>query len=350
MNSGKCVRRRRRSRVAGSAARVIAVAWLSSGALLAPMASSSDAHGQEPSAAPAAPAAPDPAAAVAARYEAGLEAARKERWAEAYSAFLEAWRAREHPQIAASLGRAALKTGRPREAAERLTYFLREGKEISPEDRAQAEAMLSEARAQVGALVLSASRAGVELALDGVALGSAPIGGEVFVDPGRRVVEARAPGQAPARVELEVRAGSTHHVALWLPEAPVPVARAARPGEEEREEAGGLAGLRGPILGAGIAATVVAAGLGAGLALGSASKAAERNEQQDLSDDDIRVDRIRLDAERVALANASLWSFVIAGALGAGTVGFALLAPKAGDERAVRVEARGPGLVVRGKW
>lgn len=337
---------RERSRVALSAGRVFAAALVSTGALLTPVTYTAGARGQQP--APSTAAA-DPEARMTARYEAGLEAAKKERWEDAYGAFLDAWRAREHPQIAANLGRAALKTGRPREAAERLTYFLREAKEISPEDRAQTERMLAEARTQVGTLMLRVNRVGVELALDGVVLGKAPIGGEVFVDPGQRMVEARAPGQAPARVEVEVRAGSTHHVGLWLPEAGGPEKGAAQPREAKEQGAAGIAALRGPILGAGIAATVVAAGLGTGLALGSLSKAAEREEvPYDTAPNQQSHDR--LDGERRALANGAFWSFVVAGALGAGTLGFALLAPKAGDERAVRVEARATGLVVKGKW
>ena len=342
----RCSRPRRRSDVASSAGRVIAVACLSAWALLAPITYASDVHGQQP--APTAAAA-DPAAQVTARYEAGLEAVKKERWAEAYSAFLDAWRARQHPQIAANLGRAALKTGRPREAAERLTSFLREGKEISPEDRAQTEALLAEARAQVGALVMRVNRSDAEILLDGVTLGKAPIGGEVFVDPGQRVVEARAPGQAPARVEMEVRAGSTHHVALWLPEAGATAKGAAQPREEKERDAGGIAALREPILGAGIAATVVAAGLGTGLALGSLSKAAERDRYPYVVESE-QQSHDRLEGERRALANGAFWSFVVAGTLGAGTLGFALLAPKAGDDREVRVEARGTGMVVRGQW
>ena len=363
------------------------VLW--SAALWTPMTATGDAQAQaQPSAAPA-----DAAAQATARYEAGVLASKQGRWPAAYAAFRDAWRLKEHPQIAAGLGRAALNTGRPREAAERLAYFLREAGRLAPQHRKEVEDLLAEARKQVGTLTLSASRAGAELAVDGAPVGKAPIAREVFVDPGRRVIEARLPGLEPARVEVEVKAGSAQHVGLWLVElpcapgatpgaAPAPAAipapapampEAPQPAPEPSSESGegstsalvpsvaplvgapapgppeplenSWARLRTAILGGGLTATAVTGVVGVTLALGSLGKASARDEQ--LGDQEAYA---RLEGERVAMANAAFWSFVAVGTLGAGTLGFALLAPKAGDERGVRVEARGTGMMVRGTW
>ena len=88
--------------------------------------------------------------ATQALYDEGLEAAKAEDWARAYEAFGAAWRLRRHPQIGLNLGRAALKVGRHREAAERLSGFLREAGEVSEEDRASVGALLVVARQSVG--------------------------------------------------------------------------------------------------------------------------------------------------------------------------------------------------------
>lgn len=292
-------------------------------ALLASAARTSPARAEPPT---------DMASQAAARYEEGMTAARAERWPEAYAAFRAAWEIKQHPQIAANLGRAALKAGHPREAAERLSDFLREGRDISKEDRARGEELLAEARKQIGALTLGVNRPGAKLFLDGVAVEPAP-GGEVFVDPGPHTVEARAPGAPAVRTEVEVKAGSTQHVGLWLLEAPAPA-----PAVPERSRTT----LREHLIGAGIAGTIVAVGAGTALAVGSQMKAGDRNADPE--------GWARHEGERVALANASFWCFLAAGALGAGTLGAVLLAPRTGSDVGLRLEARGPGVVVRGSW
>jgi|GEM_PF-1903918 len=336
----------RPARRATAGAALMAAALVASASWTAPAQAQTPASGgaATPATTPAgSAAAPAPAGSTAqatARYEAGVQAAKQGRWPEAYAAFLEAWQVKQHPQIAANLGRAALMTGKPREAAERLTYFLREARDVSAEDRAKVEELLANARKQIGVLTLSVSREGAELLVDGASVGKAPVSGEIFVDPGRRVVEARVPGQPTARVEVEVAAGSTQHVGLWLVEAEAPRGPVAPTAPVVKEEGSG--GARAYLVGAGIAATV--AGVGAGVALGVAANSSATMR------DDRPEEWERWEGERWVLSNASFWSFVAAGAIGAGTLGYVLLAPRSKGDAAVRVEARGTGVSVRGAW
>lgn len=279
-------------------------------------------------------------------YELGVKAAAADKWEEAYGHFSEAWKLKQHPQIAANLGRAALKTGRAREAAEMLTYFLEEAKDISREDQAMGEQLLSEARKQVASLRVTVSRAEVELFVDGAPAAKGWRTGDIFVEPGRRVVEARAKGVPPARVEMDVEPGSAQRVALGVSEAPAP---ASRPVPERPVERGGSQPwLRDPIVMAGLSGTVVATGAGVGLAIASLSKAPAPVEAGTAPADPEQY--ARDEEARVSLANASFWSFIAAGALGAGTLGYVLLAPRGSGDEGVRLDAVGTGVVVRGSW
>jgi tetratricopeptide (TPR) repeat protein len=77
------------------------------------------------------PAAPSPKAASPAdaakareRFTQGVAFAKKNDWKNAYAAFLEAWKLKEHPQVALNLGRAELETGKYQDAIEHLRYCI----------------------------------------------------------------------------------------------------------------------------------------------------------------------------------------------------------------------------------
>ncbi|AKT40084.1 PEGA domain-containing protein [Chondromyces crocatus] len=302
----------------------------------------------------------DPNARATARYEAGQAAAKKGKWQEAYAAFREAWSLRRHPQIALNLGRAALKIGEPREAAERLSFFLRESPELAPGDRKQVEVLLVEAKKKVGTLTIGVNRPNAELFIDGTPLGRAPLGYEVFADPGSHEIEARVPGGGSAKTQVEVQAGSKQHAGLWVME--VDGGSGVTPGGGAAAGGGGLAGSSGGeteapssgggarpyLIGAGIVGTVAGAGAGAVLAVLSLGKASEGQDARDARNQGQYESAER---DRVTFANASFYTFIGAGALGLAMVGIAVFGggSKEGDA-GVRVEARGNGLVVRGAW
>jgi len=196
-------------------------------------------------------------------YEDGVTAAKLGRWAKAHESFLAAWKVKQHFQIAANLGRAELKLRKYRDAAEHLAFFLREATGVSSQEDRAARKMLDEARAKVGAVTIQVNRADAEILVDGVAVGTAPIAHEVFVEPGRRTVEAKLGGFEDDRRSLDITAGSSQNVVLTLserPAAPAPLfpARPAGPSEKEL----GRPSVAPIAVGIGLTAAAVGVGIG----------------------------------------------------------------------------------------
>lgn len=280
-------------------------------------------------------------------YDEGVKAAGRGQWEQARQAFLEAWERKPHYQIAANLGRAELKAGKPRAAVEHLGYFLREAPEdVAPEDRAQAEALLAEARGQVGTLALQVEPAGAEVLVDGEPVEAASGALEVPVDPGHRVIEARREGYLPLRQEVDVAPGARVAVALRLKREKAPVAPPAP------EEGGRSLG----VIGVGLGVTVAAAGAGVVLVVLGMGKASElddfeENAEPTKEDKDKWLD---LEQSRANLLNAGTWSLIGAGVVGGATAVYALTGKKAGGEppRAgqIRVYPAGAGIAVSGRW
>lgn len=288
-------------------------------------------------------------AAVRRIFEDGVTAGKQERWEDARQAFLKAWQLKRYPQIAANLGRAEVKVGRYRDGAKHLAFFLRESRDASNEDRAIAQELIAEARAKLGTISLRVEPAGAEVLVDGVSLGAAPFADEVYVDPGRHVLEARREGYQPMRRELDMVAGTTGAVQLQLTPIKRP-AEAAAPAPTAPEE-GGRSGV---VIGVGIGASVAAAGAGAVLLVMAMDKASQKEPiAKDGYPDRSREEWLGLEQDRANLLNAATWSFIGAGVLGAATVVYALTGSKpARPQRTgqVWVHPAGAGIGVRGVW
>lgn len=111
----------------------------------------------------------------------------KKQWDKARTFLLSAWRIQKHWKIAVNLGRAEVQVGKSRDAAEHLEFFLREAPVVKPEERKAVEAMLKEATAKVGALQVKRAAHGAEVSVDGELVGKAPLKGELFVEPERKI-------------------------------------------------------------------------------------------------------------------------------------------------------------------
>jgi hypothetical protein len=315
-------------------------------------------------------------------YNAGSTALLKGRWGEAHANLFAAWSLKKHHQIAGNLGAAEMQLGRYREAAEHLLYYLREAPTTKEKERKSAQAFLTEARKHIGALVIKAEPAGAEVLVDGAPVGNAPLAGEVFVDPGPRTIEARLDGYKPAKVMVEIAAGSSREVPLQLVKINVGAegadsaatkkgngsaafegeGRASRGEEIERGESGPHKG----VIIAGIATGVVAIGAGIGFAVASNAHASDAERQRAAlipkgasacSSPDPAVECRDVESSLAAegtFGNLSIMSFIAGGAVGAGTVIYALTAPRAKRSRAVSatpvVTARSGGVVITGRW
>ncbi|AUX20265.1 hypothetical protein SOCEGT47_007310 [Sorangium cellulosum] len=140
---------------------------------------------------------------------------------EAEAALESAWELSPTFDVAYNLGNTKYQMKKHREAAQHLSYALRNWPLIKAAARLKpiAEQRLAESRSQVGAVTVTVSAAGAEVLVDGKAMGKAPLEGEIFVEPGEHQVEARLEAYVPANQTVRVAKGGTAEVTLAM--APV---------------------------------------------------------------------------------------------------------------------------------
>ena len=189
---------------------------------------STNASAQEPAPAPAptetppddAPPADTPAHPIAdelarKHYEDGRAAADKGNWQAAYTSYRAAIAVQAHYLIHGALGEAAHHLGKDRDAAEYLALYLSKAPpDVPAATRDAAKSALADVRKRVATLAITAPD-GAEVLVDRVLIGRAPIGREVFVEPGRREIEARV-GDALGRQIVSADKGGTTSVTLVL--------------------------------------------------------------------------------------------------------------------------------------
>lgn len=270
---------------------------------------------------------PDAAERAAALYREGNTLYDQNKYVEAEARYQAAWDIQRSFDVAGNLGNVELVVKQPRDAAEHLSYAI----EIfplgeKPSKKAFLESRLTEARAQVGALKIDVNVEGAEVLVDGRVVGRSPLQGEVFVDPGSRVIEARR-GADQTKSSVLVEKGSTQHVSLSM---------AAGPNME--------------LLIGGAAVGLLGVASGVTFALLANSKAKDAEAEPRGSDE-----RADLRDAQTTLANTSFWSFLGGGGVLVGTAVLALLPVFKGESAtpgstglraAPLVTARGGGLVV----
>ena len=290
-------------------------------------------------------------------YMEGLGALEKSQWADAHASFLAAWRIKPQYQIASNLGLSEVKLGKYRDAAEHLTYYIREAPAKKVQERLRAKVLLDEALAKVATVKLSVAPAGADLLVNGVAVGRAPLLDPIFVEPGACLVEARLESYDTIKRPITATAGSTLDLGLHLektkaPEPPV-VPKPDGPNSKILIAGGATAGVA---LGAGLVFAL--------LANGKASSASEKVTSLDAQGGDKacltpsftsacgELHGLRQDA--ATFGNVAVWSFIGAGVVGAGTLVYALATPRRQKEPSLQaaplVSVRGGGLMVSGSW
>ncbi|WP_437328391.1 PEGA domain-containing protein [Sorangium sp. So ce381] len=281
----------------------------------------------------------------------GVKAANAGKWADAHAAFLAAWGLKPHYQIASNLGVACLRVGKPRDAAEYLTRYLREAPATKVQERQRAEASLQEARAQVAAVTVEVAPGGAEVTVDGAIVGRAPLADPVFLDPGRHEVGAKLDGYVSQAQPVEATAGGTDAVVLELQRPPAPdvtrsgAEQSGLPAPEVPRGGGRTAVLvtGGVATGVGAAAGVlftVLANNRAGEAESLKTKLSQRPSECSLTSPSRSQDCVRQGEvfdEKVLYSNVAFWSFAGAGTVGLGTLLYALVS---GPEARVQVTAR----------
>jgi hypothetical protein len=262
-------------------------------------------------------------------YTDGLKEAERGKWESARDLFAQAFRLKPHVQIAFNLGQAEVKLGRHLEAAEHLAFFLRERRNIPDDDRRTARQMLDEAQRQIGTLVITVDRPEAEIWVDGASVGRAPLNREVFVAPGRRVIEARVDGVRPASQVRTVKPGDYLRVELKLVKVeagrPAPVSVPTAP-DVRPSDAAAKGGPNTAVIVVGGVIAGLAAGAGVGFTIGAAIKLGERGDKPKDCTDHAACKKYD-DAEilRANFAIAAITSYVVAGVFGAGTLTYRLV-------------------------
>ncbi|MDI1432322.1 PEGA domain-containing protein [Polyangium sorediatum] len=203
-----------------------------------------------------APAYADDAARAAELFATGNKLFDEEKWAEAEASYQAAWDLRKSFDLAGNLGDVEMTLGQFRDAAEHLSYALEEfpagGK---PEVREALQKRLDEAKKQVGTVTIGTNIGGAKIFVDGRLVGQAPLAKAVFVDPGKRVIEAKLPGHDDVLRTVDVEKAQSQEVNLVL----APKIGGA-PGGKSKVLIGVGGGLALVGIGAGIGLLVAASG------------------------------------------------------------------------------------------
>jgi hypothetical protein len=235
-------------------------------------------------------------------------------------------------------------------ALDRFERFLSEGGAEVPADRKkEVDKEIAALRAKVGALrvVVEGAPAGasVEIAIDDVPIGKAPLAKPVVVNPGKRRVTATPEGLAPVTKLATVAAGETIDVSIALPPPPAPLGTPT-PKRDAPADAPPRASLssNGPWIGLGVAGGLAIFGTVTGvLALRASSKLSDLRDGAPSS-------RADLDAQARTVRTWSITTDVLllgAAATASVSLYFLLKSPASNDapSKGPRVGI-GPGSVV----
>ena len=267
----------------------------------------------------------------------------------AYEAFKAAWSLQKSYDIAGNLGVVELKLGKYRDAAEHLAFSLDNFPPTGEEAKQKAtEKKLAEALTEVGRLHVrviadDGSATGASVTLNGRPIGTVPIAGTLFVEPGATTIAATLAGYNDARNEITVAKGSEQQVTLTL----------RRRGANVGIVVGGAV-VTGVGAVTGVVLAVLAGGKGsdanASLAKLMGSGGSNPCQTSVSTCATIHSDLVAHDA----FARGTVGAFAAAGAIGIATLSYALLAPRSSKVTGAKVMPtmgnNGAGVAVVGAW
>ena len=282
-------------------------------------------------------------------FDKGSSAYDAHRLKDAEIAFLEAWKLKKTPDIAANLGQVESELGKHRQAATFFSYAVKNAAPTdSQEARRDVKQRLDDERKLVGLVHVRVNVVGANVLLNGESLGTAPLADDVFAEPGSVTFTAKLAGHIDARAVVEVGKGSSSEAVLEL------VPSAVEPEEANPAIVIGGTATAGVSLGIGVLFAVLSSGKASDAkALGGWDPC--YGPTPPVPNRCVELDGLRRSS--ATFANVSFWGFVGAGAVGASTLAYALVAskkgrvpPKVGIQIAPVPMANGGGVVVGGHW
>jgi hypothetical protein len=300
---------------------------------------------------PATAASESPGDRAAKLYQLANEAFEKKMWAEAESAYLKAWSIMKTFDVAANLGEVEVHLDKPWDAATYLAYSLRMAPpSAKAAQRERTKFFLNEARAKVGTLRLRLDVPGGLVSVDGKAIAAEELANELFLKPGKHLIEAKREGYKDAQSTIDAKAGGVQEVALTL--EPLPAERRSI----VPLVALGAASVIG--LGMGVATTIISNGKSADAETQGAQILKDGGQCAKPSSSFVGPCGTLKDTLKGldTTANIARGAYVAAGALAIGTVIYALLPQPKPTASGRQVQAlptmgaNGGGFVVVGTW
>lgn len=286
---------------------------------------------------------------------------------EAYEAYSAAWKLQRSYDIAANLANTEMLLGMKRDAAEHLAYCARN---FPPSgNRAQLDTIKSrfdEARKEVGALSVKGRAPDAVMRIDDKEVGAEAVDNELYVEPGKHVIDMKRAGYEDARQTFDVKAGGSVSVELTqkrIEGRPLPLLPpTSLPGTSLPPSKGASV----PLILGGAAVSVAALATGVAFTLVSNGKASDAATAWDAA---VKARGPAACASAGAsgcqelhdsisatstFGSAAAWSFIGAGAVGVSTLVYGLVSPKKAQQSGIRllpmVTGKSGGFVVGGAW
>jgi tetratricopeptide (TPR) repeat protein len=170
----------------------------------------------------------DPKEVARAHYARGLELAAQGLYEGALEQFNAAYAKSPHYAVLYNIGQAQIALGRPIEAIEALTKYLRDGQEQVPlSRRQQVEAQVALLEAKLAELTITTDRPGALITIDGREVGRTPLYQPVRLAAGTHVVTVAVDGLAPITQTVVAREAERQTLTLVVPAAVTAAAPAA---------------------------------------------------------------------------------------------------------------------------
>jgi len=168
-------------------------------------------------------------------YMEGDDAFKRAAYQEADALFTKAWAQSKSFDVAGRLGETKRELGKLREAAQYLSFALRNALPSTRASRRDAlKKDLDAVKEKLATIKLTVSLVEAKIAIDGAALDPLFFGPEVFIEPGKHTFEATAEGYETAKQTVDGKPGEILVVSLTLdravPKPPPGAAPTATPG------------------------------------------------------------------------------------------------------------------------
>lgn len=249
------------------------------------------------------------------QFDKGNTAFEAEKYQDALDAYKAAWKLTKTHDLAYMMGRCETELGKDRDAAEHFSYALAHYPLTGePELRENLETALAQVKKGLAVVRILSTTKDVAVTVDGVKIDPSTLDTEIFLAPGKHVIEATAPNHRSVRRPFDFKGGEDEQVTMNL------VAEADTP--------------RNPIPGyimAGVGVVGIAIGAGlVGAAEGKKSEALVLNKEigsvEGCQKDAAACQKLRdTTAGTDALGNGGVAALVFGGLFGAVSVAYLLI-------------------------